>query len=264
MERRTFIKLIAAAPVSMTVFDLSDGVTKGLTSDVASMTNLKKEAQTLGKAQWTPMLSYLADLHARSTHPPQETFQYPWEELGPGYCYGPAFGHWDIVHATIDVMPAEPAHAKNQIMNSLAAQQEDGLVPGLIWLKSKKRKFRNTDTPDWNTKAGHPPLWPIAVQDYADLVGSDGLIVKCYQPLIRQIRWFENFRKAEPIGFFYTDILTKEWESSVDDGIRFDSVQTGPFACIDATSHVYLLYEYAARWSKLVGKDPSEFKSKAL
>ena len=47
-----------------------------------------------------------------------------WEEIGPGYCYGPAFGHWDLIHQILDVMPAEPEHARNQILNDLAAQEE--------------------------------------------------------------------------------------------------------------------------------------------
>ena len=31
-------------------------------------------------------------------------FNYEWEEIGPGYIYGPAFGHWDLIHQVLDVM----------------------------------------------------------------------------------------------------------------------------------------------------------------
>jgi glycogen debranching enzyme len=219
------------------------------------MRRLSKAVETIGKSRWRALLKYVADLHAASTHPPRYPFPFPWEEIGPGYCYGPAFGHWDLVHAILDVILHEPEHARNQILNNLAAQQADGLVPGSIWMRD--------DPPRWNQKAGHPPVWPVAVEEYTAHTGSDDLIAACYENLVRQIGWFEKFRQAEPVGFFYTDILNHTWESGIDEGIRFDDVLTGPFACVDATSHVYALYVYAARWSELLGKDPAEFEDKA-
>ena len=87
------------------------------------MENLKADARAIGKPAWRPMLRYVAELHERSTHPPRAPFPHPWEEIGPGYCYGPAFGHWDIVHAILDVMASEPQHAADQILNNLAAQE---------------------------------------------------------------------------------------------------------------------------------------------
>ena len=57
------------------------------------------------------------------------------------------------------------------------------------------------------------------------------------------------------MGFFYRDILTRQWESGVDEGIRFEGVATGPLACVDATAHVYWLYEHAARWASQCGED---------
>ena len=104
------------------------------------------------------MLAYLADLHRRSTRPAGPPFPYPWVEIGPGY-HAPAFGHWDIVHATLDLVPTLPRHAERQILNNLANQEPDGLVPGVIWVE---RPNRPDEGPGWSTKAGHPPLWPIA------------------------------------------------------------------------------------------------------
>ena len=103
----------------------------------------------------------------------------------------------------------------------------------------------------------------IAAQDLVDLTGDDALIAQCYEPLIRQIRWFETKRAAEPAGFYYTDILTHSWESGIDEGVRFHDVQTGPFACVDATSHGFLLYDYATKWSRILGKSGGEFAEKA-
>jgi len=201
------------------------------------------------------MLAYVADLHARSVRPAREPFPYAWEEIGPGYCYGPAFGHWDIVHAILDVLPAEPEHARLQILNNLAAQQPDGLVPGVIQMRGEE--------PVWSNTWGHPPVWPVAAEAYADRTDSDQLLRTCYEPLLRQIAWFEANRAAQPKGFFYTDILTHKWESGVDEGIRFLDVQTGPFACVDATAHVYGLYDHAVRWGERLGEDPGAFQQKA-
>jgi len=215
---------------------------------------LQAEAAQLGKPHWRPMLRYTAALHARSLHPPRGPLSRPWEEIGPGYHLAPAFGHWDIVHQILDSLPAEPDHARDQLLNDLENQQPDGFLPGSIWMRDK---------PEWSTVFGHPPVWPVAVQDYCDLAGTNALIALAFQPLVKQIAWFEAARKAERIGFYYTDILNHKWESGIDEGVRFDQVATGPFACVDATAHVYLMCDRAARWATALGEDPAPFARKA-
>jgi putative isomerase len=216
---------------------------------------LKRESQKLGKPEWRPMLGYVAELHERATNGPGGPFSRPWEEIGPGYCYRPAFGHWDIVHQIFDSLPCEPDHARNQILNNLENQEDDGFVPGAIWMREPEGR--------WSKDAGHPPVWPVAVQDFADAHGDANLIAACFDPLVKQIRWFENVRTAEDGGFFYTDILNHSWESGVDEGVRFFEIATGPYACVDATAHVYWLYEHAAKWAAMLGKDPAPFARKA-
>ncbi len=220
-----------------------------------SFEKLKEEAGRTGKKSWRPLLEHVAELHARSVYPAKGHLPYEWEDIGPGYCYGPAFGHWDLIHAILDEMPSFPEHARRQIVNNLAGQQEDGLIPGVIWMKG--------DPPDFSKTFGHPPLWQVAVDELVALGGFDGLVADCLPHLLRQIAWFETKRKAEPEGFCYLDILTNDWESGVDEGIRFLDVKTGALACVDATSHVYGLYECAARWSKALGKDAAEWEAKA-
>ena len=218
------------------------------------MQSFAAKLESVGKPEWSALLRHVADLHAASVHPAIDPFPYPWEEIGPGYCYGPAFGHWDIVHAILDAIPFAREHARQQIANNLAAQQPDGFLPGSIWIREGAAR--------WGVEAGHPPVWPIAVQDFADRYGPD-ILEETYEPLVRQIGWFERERKAEGTGFFYTDILNHSWESGVDEGIRFLDTQTGPFACIDATAHVYALYTYAGRWAQTLGRDPAEWDEKA-
>lgn len=214
--------------------------------------SLKKEALSLGKPGWRPMLRYVAELHERSIRSAIPPFPHAWEEIGPGYFASPAFGHWDIVQQILDVLPSEPDHARDQVLNDLANQTAEGMVPGSIWMKG--------EAPRWSTTSGHPPMWPVAVQDHYKLTRSLDLVQQCFEPLARQIGWFETYRKAEGEGFYYLDILTRSWESGVDEGVRFDDIPSGPFACVDATSHVCMLYGLASRWACLLGEDSRYFE----
>jgi glycogen debranching enzyme len=185
-------------------------------------------------------------LHGLSTHPPRDPFPYPWEEIGPGYCYGPAFGHWDLIHQVLDVVLWEPEHARHQILNNLAAQQPDGLVPGSIWLKDKE--------PRWGLDGGHPAVWPIAVDAHVNATGEASLMADCFDSLVKQIGWFEANRATDDGGFFYIDLTQQKWESGIDQGIRFDEPMEAPSALVDATSHVYQMYAIAARWAEALDR----------
>jgi hypothetical protein len=134
----------------------------------------------MGKPAWRPLLRYVAELHARSTHPPR-----------------PASGQTC------------------------------------------------------------PPVWPLAVQELAAVTGEDAPMRQAYPYLSRQIGWFERHRAAAGGGFYYADILTRRWESGIDEGVRFDEAPPGPRACVDATSHLILVYDLAARWAPLLG-EPGE------
>ncbi len=229
---------------------------------------LNNEASQLGKKAWQPMLQYVANLHQKSTHPATYPFEYEWEEIGPGYVYGPAFGHWDVVHQIIDVMPAYPTHALHQLYNNVKNQESSGLLPGSIWMVGgadvPNMKVKR-DKVDWNKKdAGHPPVWVFAVQGYIDQTENKEVLDAFYSALVRQNTWFENARKAEGEGFFYNDILLKKGESGIGQGIRFDMDEMGPWACVDATSHVYLLYKTANRWPKELGLDNAFFEKREI
>lgn len=216
---------------------------------------LNQEATALGKPEWTPMLRYLAALHQRCTHPARPPFDYPWEEIGPGYVYGPAFGHIDLTHQILDVLPSEPDHARHQLLNMLAAQQDDGLVPGVISMREAAAH--------WKTEKGFPPLWVVAADDYYRQTGSRSDLETFFQAAVRQLAWFESRRRADGAGFYYLDILGRTWESGVDEGVRYATVPPGKPACVDATSHVYLLTDHAARWARELGRDPRALERSA-
>jgi hypothetical protein len=203
------------------------------------------------KPSWKPMLEALAALHRACTHPAGELIRlpHPWEEIGSGYCYAPAFGHWDIVHQMLDQLSYDPQHVRHQLVNNWVHQLPNGFLPGTIYSS-------NGETV-WNTEGGHPPVWPVALEEYWMRYGGkaeESVLREGYDVLLKQIEWFEHNRKAEPEGCYYTDIYKKIWESGVDDGLRFEHTPTGPFACVDATSHMFLVYEHAASWAERLGK----------
>ena len=222
----------------------------------------------LGKSAWHPMLQYLAAMHERATYAPAPPFEFEWEELGPGYGYGPAFGHWDLVHEMIDELPSCPAHTRLQLLNDMRIQLPDGFLPGSVYMPGSPRASdgtgpkRTAATFDRGTQS-HPPLWVVAADDYMELTGDRSILRECFERVTRQIGWFEAKRKAEPDGFFYNDILLHKWESGVDDGVRFDNTEMGPKACIDATCHVYQLCDYAAQWARRLGVDDQPWRARA-
>jgi hypothetical protein len=213
---------------------------------------LEAMADTLGKPEWREMLLYTAELHEKSIHPPGKlNFPYDWEEIGPGYCYGPAFGHWDIIHQALDVLYAEPCHAWHQLMNNIHNQLDNGLIPGVIYFNDSLTEMRYSET------FSHPPVWVMAADDFMVRHGYDGYVKPFYDALIAQIGWFNRNRFASETGegYYYLDILTHDWESGVDYGIRFKNNARGKLACIDASAHVWLMYYTAAKWGTVLHQD---------
>ncbi|TKG90812.1 hypothetical protein EYV94_23395 [Puteibacter caeruleilacunae] len=213
-----------------------------------------------GKKSWEPVLQYTLDLHKKSTHPATYPFDRPWEEIGPGYWFAPAFGHWDIVHQIFDAFVYDKQHGLDQLYNDIKNQEPHGLLPGSIWFPRKDGKVKAVR---WNkTTEGHPPMWVYAVDEYMRLTGNREILPDFFTALVRQITWFENERKAKGKGFFYHDIIDRHWESGVDAGVRFDEADLGPQACIDATSHVCALYHFAGEWAKELGLKSTYFKER--
>ena len=232
----------------------------GSCSGIRSGDSEKDEFCFSGKPEWQAMLKYVKELHEKSIHPQTYPFDYEWEEIGPGYYSGAAFGHWDIVHQVFDALVYNREHGLKQLYNDVKNQEPNGLVPGSIWMPggmSKRKEVR------WNKNSqGHPPVWIVAVDDYIRQTGNDTVLKTFYPALVRQITWFENERKADTEGFFYNDILLKKWESGVDEGIRFDETGLGAWACVDATSHVFMMYRYAEKWSHILKMDAAYFSKR--
>jgi putative isomerase len=217
---------------------------------------LRRRAANSGKPAWRPMLLYLADLHGRGVHPPLAHFPHAWEDIGPGYQGGRAFGHIDLTHERLDVVAALPEHVRNQTRNELAGQQADGLIPGVI-------NFDASGKASWKKNKGFPPLWPVAVDAYVEATKDVDFLRECLAVLEKQIGWFETNRSVAGGGFYYLDVVQPTWESGMDEGIRYDDRPEKPAACVDASSHVYLMYDHAARWSRKLDRPAEPWQDKA-
>ena len=221
---------------------------------------LLEEAENPEFRPWHTVLHHLALLHENSIYEIETCpAPYPLETLGPGYYFAPAFGHWDLIFALLDSCPVMPEHTLRQLKNMLSFQQSDGFLPGAIFFRSNGEE---TVIPHWYS--GFPPIWPLAADEYDRITGSNVAAKLCLDPLIRQIHWYEQNRVADGFGFYYQDMVEpKSWESGVDESIRCEVVQErGKFPCIDATCHLRLLYDAAARWSAQLGRDAAEFIQK--
>jgi putative isomerase len=230
---------------------------------------LEREVKTLGKPAWRSMLEYDILLHRVDTHPATPPFEFAWEDTGRGYGYGPGTGHWDLVHEIIDVLPAAPQHAREQLLNDVRLQLPSGFLPGLYWMRQQTAaddpKIYDAAAAKYSPTQGNPPVWVVAADDYLAANGDDRkLMGEMLDHLKLQIGWFERERRAKPDGFLYLDIVNSKWESGVDEGIRFDDLDhPGSTACVDATAHVYQMYVYAAKWSRALGQDAKPFEARA-
>jgi len=222
---------------------------------------LLEEAEKPEYREYAPVLRHLALLHESSLYQAESCdAPYPLETLGPGYYFAPAFGHWDLTYALLDSCQVMPEHTLRQLDNLLFFQQPDGFLPGAVF-------FRGGDVverPEPYWYSGFPPVWPLAADAYFKATGSPRAAQLCFDPLCRQIKWYEENRRAEKYGFFYMDtVLPKTWESGVDESIRCEVVkERGKFPCVDATSHLRLLYDAAARWARLLGREGAVYESK--
>lgn len=206
------------------------------------------------KPAWMPLLQHIEDLHASSLHPPFPPLPFSWEEIAPNGELGVLFGHVDTVNIALDLLSFAPQKALHQITNLLTLQKPDGFIPGWVVCTAQSLHI--------NEKITSPPLWPNVVEDYYNETQNIEILKYCYPKLIKQIWWFEKERQLEEGGFYYLDCMDRIWESGVVEGVRFDlGGNAADLACVDATSHVYNLYQLAAIWSVRLGNEPEKWVS---
>ncbi len=204
------------------------------------------EAASADRLAWAPMLAYVADLHGRSVRDDLHgVFPHPWEEIGSGYCYGPAFGHWDIIHQCHDTVLGSPEHAERQLENTLSLQNENGRMPPIFRLVDGEVSLHNP-------KTTHPPVSALLVERLVEAGIDPGLRQRCLPHAVKQLGWYDAERAADGGGYGYADLtMHGSFESGVDDGVRFlsgPSDKLVPF--VDASSHAYLLLDSIARWAE--------------
>ena len=60
------------------------------------------------KPEWLSAMRYVTELRQRSIFPAEPPMPYDWLDIGPGYVAGPAFGHIDLAHQLLDLVPDDP------------------------------------------------------------------------------------------------------------------------------------------------------------
>lgn len=204
---------------------------------------LRRAAAGLGRSRWRSVLGCVAQLHERAIRDDRHgLFPHPWEEIGPGYVYGPAFGHWDIVHQSLDAVVDEPAHALRQLENLLALQQPDGRLPVVMMMRDGKPWLHDP-------ALTHPPVWPVLVDRLVAGGHGPGLGARCVPHARAQLEWFDRHRRVGD-AYGYADFLLEDsFESGVDDGVRFLDGPHGELApFVDASCHAWMLLDLVARF----------------
>jgi len=212
-----------------------------------------------GKPQWADVQRYVEELRRRSVFPAEPPLPYEWLDIGPGYCYGPAFGHFDLVHQVLDVAADQPELARRQLLNELSLQRGDGTIPFLWMGENPARAWLPPGLPlaeRLRMSGTFPPLWPVGVEACLAVRADEELLATAHRALCRLLAWFDAHRRAPGGGFFYEDIRGGgRWESGMDQSIRFVDPPAAPAACVDATSHVYWCRAFAGAWAGRLGQD---------
>jgi hypothetical protein len=201
------------------------------------------------KPAWAAALRHVTELRRRSVFPAAAPLPHRWLDIGPGYCYGPAFGHFDLVHQVLDFVADDPVLARDQMLNLFAVQRPDGVIP-FVWMGENPART-------WPPQGGpYPPLWTVGVEACLKVEPNESLLAQADAALERTLDWFDAHRRAPGGGYFYADIFGKgQWESGMDQSIRFAQPLTQPAACVDASSHVFWCLRFAVAWAKRLGKD---------
>lgn len=211
------------------------------------------------KPGWAGVLRYVRDLGRRCLRPPEPPLEYEWLDIGPGYCYGPAFGHFDLVHMVLEIAADAPETARRQMLNQLSLQRADGAIPFLWMGENPARFWLPPGTPPADrlrTGGTFPPLWPVGVEACLMLRPDERLLETACDALERLLAWFDANRRLPEGGYFYEDARGGgRWESGMDQGVRFADAPREPAACVDATSHVLWCRRFAATWAGRLGRD---------
>jgi glycogen debranching enzyme len=213
------------------------------------------------KGPFQLLLEECLRLHRESYLAPMGPFKYPWQDIGIGYQAFPCFGHWDLVHECLNLLPFAPDMVRQQMEMYLGFISEEGQMPGTVYGPGALGDKQQWDPEMWNSLDGchwsrnwsHPPLWPHLIDDYFTLTDDRTFLAVCLKHGLKNLGWWKRLRSTPDGGFYYLDITQRLWESGVDDGVRFIQAPSKPQACVDATSHMTGLMKHLQRWANVLG-----------
>lgn len=173
----------------------------------------------------------------------------------PGYFNG--FWAWDSWKHAAALSSFAPELAKDQIRTMFAYQNDEGMIPDVIY-KDK------TDNNWCNTK---PPLAAWAVWRVYKKTGDFNFIEEMLPKLVKYHTWWYDFRDHDSNGlceYGSTDgsLVAAKWESGMDDGVRFDNSEVvknneGNWSLtqesVDLNSYLYAEKMIIARFLEILG-----------
>lgn len=214
--------------------------------------------EKLPASRWKEMLIFICKLQEESIFPPAGPFKKPWVSPGKGYIGNPAFGHWDLIHACLDALVYDTGYVRTQFENYFLQMKPDGMLPGVIYGPRDKALSKGVFSSQDN--CSHPPVWPHAVDEYVKISGDHEFLKTAFEFGKKNLAWWQSNRRIPEGGYYYRDIIDQKWESGVDAGARFMNPIHPPYACIDATSHLYGFLEIMEAWAEKSGENPVPFQ----
>ena len=224
---------------------------------------LDSSIESIVRGPYEPLLRACIDLSRRCYLAPAGPFAHPWLDIGPGYFGHPCWGHWDIVHECVNLLPFAPEVVRRQIEMALSLMGKDGMLPATVWGPRPHGLVANLDPHIWShegefrwrTDVSCAPLLAVLIDDYFRRTGDRAFLRTVLPAARKNLRWWRTHRGTSDGGFYYADILGAGlWESGVDKGVRFDHLPQRPHTCIDATCHVLLLMTCVRAWAGELGE----------
>lgn len=215
----------------------------------------KQKPAVLGPECMARPLDHLWTLHRISAFEPVGNLTGVWETPGRGYLFH-YFGHWDAVHAILDIAWGDAGRAEDQLRNILSLLDADGRVgvrfdpepTSIVHPLAQGGRSRTT-----------PPLWSQAALEIVRRTGNTDLLTECYEAFQRNIAWFERQRRfAGTSLFFHTHADETGYDNMPREGFgSLPEMETfSDYAAVDLTSQMASYYaDMAVMASELSKRD---------
>ncbi|MCP5108404.1 MAG: glycoside hydrolase, partial [bacterium] len=186
-----------------------------------------------------------------------------YDGLFPSYAvnYFNGFWAWDSWKHAAALARFAPGLAKDQIRTMFALQDEQGMIPDVIYAGKAENNWRDTK----------PPLAAWAVWEVYEQTRHKEFVKEMYPQLVRYHQWWYENRdhdKNRLCEYGSTDgtLVAALWESGMDDAVRFDKRKMvknkkGAWSIdvesVDLNAYLYADKVYISKMARLLGENES-------